>query len=446
MALMSTMGIVVSVPGQTMGVGPFNPYFSEELGLSSDLLSIAYGIGTGVSASLLWLGGILLDRLGSRVMFLGSVFLFGLSLFYMSGLPWVADVFSTALGVIHPLAGPFLAMTLGFFLIRFLGQGMVCLPPRQLMGKWWSRRRGRVMSLTGVGGSFFFAFAPKGLDALIDGQGWQGAYVMMGVFLCVIFAGVVWLLVRDNPESCGLVPDGEIIEETGEPKNQDLLIRRDYTRNEAMKTFAFWAANLALGFHALVFTGYTFHIVAIGQEMGIGEDVLLSLFVPMAVVSVATNLTIGWVSDHTRIKYILFFFTTMMAVCLSGFLVIYSESAWNVLPVEIPGLFTIDFAFSPGTVLVLLGLGTAGGCFGLLSTIVWPRFYGKAHLGAINGVAMSTMVISSAVGPALFAWLHRVGDSYEFVILLSIICSSSLAVASWWADNPQRKLPPPAAV
>lgn len=34
----------------------------------------------------------------------------------------------------------------------------------------------------------------------------------------------------------------------------------------------------------------------------------------------------------------------------------------------------------------IVGLGISSGCFGTLTTVVLPRFFGRANLGAIAGV------------------------------------------------------------
>ena len=65
--VVATVGIVMSVPGQTMGVSVFTDHLLAATGLSRLQLSMTYLVGTLASSLLLPRGGSLLDRHGSRV-------------------------------------------------------------------------------------------------------------------------------------------------------------------------------------------------------------------------------------------------------------------------------------------------------------------------------------------------------------------------------------------
>ena len=60
---------------------------------------------------------------------------------------------------------------------------------------------------------------------------------------------LAWLFFRDNPEECGLLMDGQ---DAGKQRvvHADSVFHRDYTRGEAMRTWAFWAFNLTFAFVA----------------------------------------------------------------------------------------------------------------------------------------------------------------------------------------------------
>jgi cyanate permease len=90
--------------------------------------------------------------------------------------------------------------------------------------------------------------------------------------------------------------------------------------------------------------------------------------------------------------------------------------------------------------LHVLGFGLSGGCFSGLSIIIWPRFFGRRHLGAISGLFMTTVVVASAVGPFLFSLAEAFLGAYRFAFMASAVLAAVLAVAALWADNPQRKL------
>ncbi len=66
--VVSSLGIVASIPGQTMGFSVFTPILSKELGLSLSSISTTYLIGTVLAGLFLPQVGRWFDRLGARVM------------------------------------------------------------------------------------------------------------------------------------------------------------------------------------------------------------------------------------------------------------------------------------------------------------------------------------------------------------------------------------------
>ena len=54
---------------------------------------------------------------------------------------------------------------------------------------------------------------------------------------------------------------------------------------------------------------------------------------------------------------------------------------------------------------------------------VWPKAFGRLHLGQIQGIAQAMTVLASAVGPLLLAWCVEATGSYAemFRILSAVI-------------------------
>jgi MFS family permease len=64
------------------------------------------------------------------------------------------------------------------------------------------------------------------------------------------------------------------------------------------------------------------------------------------------------------------------------------------------GLVYLDESW--GRPLMITGYGIQGGMARLLSSVTWPRYYGRRHLGAIRSYAVAFGVAASALGPTLF--------------------------------------------
>ena len=61
-----------------------------------------------------------------------------------------------------------------------------------------------------------------------------------------------------------------------------------------------------------------------------------------------------------------------------------------------------------------------------MNGVIFPRFYGRKHLGAISGVNMASMVIGSGLGPLLFGWCHHAHDSYRLILIVSVFVPTLL--------------------
>ena len=82
--LMGTFGVLMSVPGQTIGVSVFTDSLIDALSISRDQLSFAYMFGTILSSLMLTRAGKLYDRIGIRLVASGASLMLGLALIYLS--------------------------------------------------------------------------------------------------------------------------------------------------------------------------------------------------------------------------------------------------------------------------------------------------------------------------------------------------------------------------
>jgi MFS transporter, OFA family, oxalate/formate antiporter len=417
--LASSVGIIASIPGQTMGFSVFTDILDRELDLSTSHISTAYLVGTVCSGLFLPYIGKLFDRFGARVLGTLVCAVMGLGLLYLSQVDRIALFAHRGMPFFSRSAIAFIAITVGFFWLRFTGQGALTMTSRAMLGKWFNHYRGISLSISGIVVGFSFSLAPRVLDLMIQSVGWRWTWAGIGIALMTIILLFVWLTYRDDPESCGLKMDG--IENPKPPKhhNVDLIIHHNYTRSEALRTPSFWIFNLALGLQSFVITGYTFHVISIAENLGISRESILQAFVPSSVIGIAFSLIGGTISSRIRLKYVLFFLP------LGGF------------------VFAIGPAFhlQHTLLLIITGCGISSGLYGLMTGLVWPRFYGRKHLGAISGVNMATLVFASASSPLVFSLCKDLSGHYNIVFAGIVLATAICMIAALFADNPQRKYP-----
>lgn len=389
----STIGVVMSIPGQTMGVSVFTDSLLESTGLSRFTVSNTYLAGTILSGLTLPWAGTLLDRLGARATGLFAAIGLGLTLVYLSSVDRVADA----------LGGAFLtravALVVGFYCLRFCGQGVLTMVSRTMLGRWFDRRRGLVAGVSGVFVAFGFGGAPLLFDVWIESAGWRGAWREMAFVVALGMGGIAYLFYRDNPERCGLRMDGV------QPTTDETVEENAYTRREAIRTLAFWAVTGSLACQALIVTGITFHVVDLGAQAGLERSEAVAIFLPMAVVSTCVGLLGGLLADRARIRTLL---VIMMAAQMAGVL----------------AASDLDSYFY----VAVLGLGISGGLFSPISTVAFPRFFGRKHLGAIAGLEMMCLVVASALGPSLLAASRTYLGSYTPALLACLALPATAIV------------------
>jgi OFA family oxalate/formate antiporter-like MFS transporter len=419
-AVASASAMVASIPGQTIGVNVFNDELIVALGLTRSQVALAYFIGTAVSGTILLWAGKIYDRIGARRLMVASSVSLGLSLFYLSIVDWIPIAIAQLWSLQGALNWMLVAsLMVGFFLIRFTGQGFVTMAGRNMVAKWWEYHRGKVLPVTGIGVSVCFSLAPIAFYELIQATDWRMAWRILGAALAVGFAFFGWLIFRDNPAECGLSVDAGIAPGAKQKDDPEFSVVRDFTRSEAIRNFAFWIYTGIFALQALFITAYVFHILDLAQQIGIPDKRILGFFLPSAIIGGFISIGVGWYSDRFRLKYFAAFMAFGIALSASAL----------VVPIEgflIPA--------------IIVGMSITSGCFGPISGAFIARYYGVTHIGAISGVFMSSMIISSATGPLLFSFCKDYTGSYYAAFVATLVSGVLLVVASFWANNPQRKL------
>lgn len=411
----ATIGILVSAPGQTMGVSTFTDYLLDNIGINRDQISTAYMFGTIASALFLTWAGKVYDKFGARWVGMVTALILAFVLVLLSQSDRIIHAFVTGDAPAH--TGVAIAVLIFFFfMLRFSGQGVLTMVSRNMLMKWFIARRGLVNGIASVFVSLGFSIAPLTFDMLIQGIGWRQAWLLMALFIGVPFTLFVYLFFRDNPEDLGMVPDGE----KHANKEHNVIIKpfKQFTLKEARKSPTLWLFALPLAIYALYVTGFTFHLVSLFGDAGIDRERALAIFIPISFISVSLSLLGGWISDRIKLVYLLY-------LLLIGELVgLFSLARMN------DGVYYYGF---------IIGNGIVSGIYNVLMAVTWPRYYGRDHLGKITGFVMALIVFGSALGPIIFSVSFSHFGSYSLGIygLFSVVVL--LGLFSYKAVNPQDK-------
>jgi len=408
-----TIGVLFSIPGQTVGVSVFTDYLIESLQLSRDALSMAYLIGTVGSSLILTYAGKIYDKNGARFTAMIAAAALAITLFLFSYSNPITTSLAKATGIGFSTVS-FITLSFLFFFLRFSGQGVLSLTSRNLIMKWFDQKRGLANSISSAFQSFGFAVSPLFIAFLIGSSSWTEAYQILGM-LTILFLIFAFIFYRDNPEECGLVPDGKVNKSLKKNKSNNLN-KKQYTLAEARKTWVFWVFALSLSFNAFFITGFTFNVVSVFESCGYSQQKALAVFVPASIISIITALAGNIISDYVKLQKLLYVF---LLGCLLSTL----------------GVASLHYDI--GYYILILGNGIMGGLFSVLAAISWPRFFGRQNLGAISGLSMSLIVFSSAIAPLFFSRIFTLTHSYTLAGIIGIIAVLILLVFALKAKNPQ---------
>ena len=415
--VVTTLGIMSSIPGQTMGVGVYTDFLIQSSQLSRMQISMAYMTGTILSSLLLPLAGRYYDLFGARIMIVFAGFGLGFSLLLFSEKSLLIQLLHSIFPNLSKLIIEIFVITVIFFLLRQFGQGIMAMVSRNTLAKWFEYRRGLVSGISGIFVAFSFSGAPLFMNIIIEDYDYSGSMVIMALIFGFGMALIGWLFFRDNPEDCGLLMDGKKITPS---ETTNHLTEPEVTLKEALQTYNFWIFLLGLCSASLIVTGLTFHISSIGALAGLTRMETYELFLPMSVISVISHFVAGWASDRMPLKYLLMLLLLGLAVGALGILNL--ESYWYRL-------------------MLVTGFGVQGGVWGCLVLVAWPRFYGRKHLGAISGVFMGAQVFASAIGPAVFGMSKSLNGDYTSAAWISVALNLLLLLGATKAVSYYRPLP-----
>lgn len=399
--LMLAVGMVgnfCSGPGQTFTVSVFIDPLIANFGLSRSAIASAYGTGTMIGALGLSFVGVLIDRHGSRLVLTGAGLMLG------------------ATCLLFPQAGGLAGLYLLFTAQRFFGQGSIPLACNNLVSQWFLRRRGLALSLLGVGGSLGFAVFPPVVQALIAAWGWQWTFVGLGIFVWVVLLPLTMGLVINKPEVLGLEPEAV---HSIKPASVRPLPSREvnWTRREAFRTRQFWVLSLGKATHGALVTGLTFHQISLMAEQGVGASMAAMALTMGALARMAAGLVMGPLLDRFPVHLILSAGFGLMAVGMA-YLVTVNSTATAFLYASI--------------------IGVAGGTLMTGSAFAFPHYFGRAHLGSIQGPSNTIGILGAALGPIPFGIAFDLLGGYHGAILAQAVIPVILAGAMLVNGPPRR--------
>ncbi len=391
---MAGVGIFSSGVGQSHIFSVFIGPIGADLGVSRAAIASAYGIATLAAACSLPYTGRLVDRFGARRMTAAVALALGAG--------------CAALGAAPNL----IWLTAGFAALRCLGMGALMLGSTNLVSQWFSRRRGFALSLTALGFAASMAIHPPLGQYLVETVGWREAWLVLGVSTWALLLPPVLLLVHDSPEEVGLRPDGARVEPGDEaaPRAVSGLALR-----EALRTPAFYIVGAGFLATTMMATALHFYQVTILGAQGVSAEVAARVFPVSAVTMVLAMPVVGRLFDRHRTRHVFAGGLVLTAGALIGVTLVHDVTT----AVAYAALFGVNNAWT----LTVFGY-------------MWPRYFGRRHLGSIQGVGQMIGAVGAALGPLPMGLGFDLAGSAPAVLRFSAFVPLACAAAALYLRTP----------
>jgi MFS family permease len=382
--------IVFLSSGIRFTVGPFLKPVVADLGLDRGSFSLVVSLSLFLYGAFMPLVGRLVDRWGSRVVCSGGTVLVAAALSLTGQI--------TALWQFYVLYGVLVALGLA-------ATGHVVASAT--LARWFVRRRGTAISLLSAASMAGMSVLVPVVMWCILAFGWRASYAILGAATLVVALPLCLWVLRDDPETMGLEPDGA-------PRATAAVapaLERTAV-GEAVQVPAFWllAGGLfncgfsmsLLSAHGVpMLTDHGFHAMTASSAIGL-----------LGLTSIAGGLILGVISDRWRRKPVLAAVYLLRA-----------------------GAFSLLFlAQDPVVLMVVAAVGGLGlsGSLAMTSALTGDTF-GRFSVGSIFGLIFLSHQAGAALGSWIAGFLFDVTGGYGAafggaVVLLLVAAGLSLSL------------------
>jgi len=376
--------------GQIVSFGIFVKPMAKELGWSRASLTGAFGLYILAMSLFSFVSGILVDRVGPRLLNIVAGLALGLGFFLSSRVhaPWH---FYFSYGLLGGLGFSFLFVSLSSTIPR-----------------WFIEKRGLALGILFAGGGFGGLVISPLLQSLIDRYDWRVAFLVLAALACCIILPAA-LFLKKEPKDMGLLPLGQNkaaspTERKGEgeksPGSDTRGPGRDYTLGEALKTGSFWMFAVTIVLALLGVMMAQVNMVPHATDKGVPAATAAVALGLAAAFNALGRLVMGAASDKIGTKRSLCS-CLLIAACTLFWLIVVNKS-WMMF------LFVIPFGFAYG---------------GLVPQIprVISELFGVKSVGSILGLFTSLTALGPAFGPVLGGVIFDRTGGYYLAFLLGAV-------------------------
>ena len=357
--------------GQSFFLGLFNSSIRNALSISHGQFGSIYATATLCSSFvLIWVGKKIDD-----------IDIFKFALFVIIMLSFSSFLFSK----ISSITFLFIAI----FLMRFSGQGMMSHTATTTISRYFTKSRGKALSISWFGLSTAEFILPVLIVYLLSIYAWQNIWITISISILILLPLVTYILIKDLNFNSR--------EQQNNP-NEKIKNIKEWKRIEVIKDYRFYIICLNMLAMPWIATGVFVYQSFIIDSKGWGEFVIAQSFMVYSVLSVITLFIAGLLIDKFTARKLLIYMN---------------------IPLLIATIVIMVFDKSYSAFIFLGLIGISNGLANVLGSATWAEIYGVKYIGSIKALTTALMVFSTAFGTALFGFLIDIDFSIEQIALVS---------------------------
>ena len=385
------------------------------LGLNRATASLIFSLGRSEGALNGPVVGYLVDRFGARKMMVIGTFLAGIGF------------------VIFALAPNLWVFALAYLGFVSLGATMAFQDSAtSMVNMWFSRYRVRAMSIREATGNLGSTILIPLMTLVIAIYDWRIAAFMGAVAYLVLILPFIPLL-KESPESIGLLPDGANADDVGGARTatsdapgvdsvEALGLRRfydtpEFTVREALRTSSYWYLLTGTMLRQVSRVGLDLHYIAILEWKGFDLSIAALFFTLRLGMNVPSKLVVGYFGDRVSKPAI-----------LSGGMVLYALGLVLLL--------------SSNAVWILVVSAVVSGLSEGITPVNWGAigdYFGRHHYATLRGIINLSYSWALLFVPFAAGWWFDQHASYTVPIVVSLGAAAASVVV--YALMRQPKLP-----
>lgn len=283
---------------------------------------------------------------------------------------------------------------------------MASLVANTAVSNWFVRLRGRAMGIATSGLTMAGVILPFAAYHLLHTVGLGWAFAILGLGIACL-APIAWLVVRDSPESCGMLPDGQAASPEETAHAPRVMAQSHVPPRQLIKSGSFWKVGMAYGLASAGVFAVVFQLGPRFQDLGMSGDTAMIMVALTSVAGTCGKFTWGTLCDR--------FPPNRLAAVMFSLVGLGQILGWVARGPITVGFFIVVFGFGMG---------------GIMSTfpIISAWCFGRAAFASVFRL-LALFLGLQAVGYVMMGGAFSLTGSYDAAYLVFIFVDLAAAAA-----------------